>query len=154
VQPQGLRRVSLREENTVAFVPDLGVVDDRRCRVGDEPEAVPGSFGCGRGYGNRDRPDLKEVPGKLVHGVVDTHERLNDAAPPEVNRIDSAAHESKSPARAETIRNREGVEHAEVLGVEFSSARRQIHPGAVFGNWCCPKGETLRDACIPGVIAP
>src|SRR6266404_4629207 len=77
----------LREENAVAFAADLGVVDLRRCRIGDKTETMSGTLGRGCGDGDGDHPDLEEVPGKMVRRVVDAHEALCHSAPLDVNRI-------------------------------------------------------------------
>src|SRR6266702_1815303 len=102
-RPSVRRSPRASEENAVALAADLSVVDGGCCRIGDEPEAMPGALGCRRGDGNRDAPNLKEVPGKMVRRVMDTHEALCDAAPLEVNRIDPPARESKWPVRAKLL---------------------------------------------------
>src|SRR5205823_4708292 len=100
---QFLVRSSLRtsrKENAVLLTADLGVVDDCRRRVGNEPEAMsraPGRHGR-NGYSHV--RDLEEVPGEMVYCVMDADEALYDAAPLDVNRLDPPAHESKWPVRA------------------------------------------------------
>ena len=85
---------------------------------------------------------------------MDADEALYDAAPLDVNRIDPPAHESKWPVGADTVRNGEGVEHcADILGVELSTASRQIYLTAAFRHWSRPERQALRGAGIPGVIA-
>jgi len=143
-----------RKENAVSLTADLGVVDDRRCRIGNELEAVPGAHGCDSRNGNSHVRDLEEVPGEMVYCVMDADEALYDAAPLDVNRIDPPTHESKWPVRADTVRNGEGVEHcADILGVELSTACRQIYLTAAFRHWSRPERQALRGAGIPGVIA-
>src|SRR5712692_5269272 len=73
IRPSARRSLETsRKENAVAFAADFGVVDDGCCRVGHEPETVPGAQGRGRGDGDGYIPDLEEVPGKMVHGVMHT----------------------------------------------------------------------------------
>src|SRR6267378_380142 len=56
-----------RKENAVSLTADLGVVDDRRCRIGNELEAVPGAHRCDSRNGNSHVRDLEEVPGEMVY---------------------------------------------------------------------------------------
>jgi len=90
------RRVSSnsREENAVALTADLGVVDDCGCRVGDEPEAVSSAHRRQGRNGNGNVSDLEEVPGKMIHCVMDAQEVPDDSAPLDVDRFDPPAHES------------------------------------------------------------
>ena len=142
------RRVSSnsREENAVALAPDLGVVDDGRRRVGDEPEAAYRSHGRN---GNGNVSDLEEVPGELIRCVMDAQEALYDSAPLEVDRFDPPAHESQRAVLAEAVRNREGVEHTDVFRVEFGGPSRQVYVSAAFRQWSRPERKALRDAGIP-----
>ncbi len=144
----------LREENAVAFAADLGVVDLRRCRIGDKTETMSGTLGRGCGDGNGDHPDLEEVPGKMVRRVVDAHEALCNASPLDFNRINPPTHVSKRAVRAYAVGYREGVEYrADVFRVEFCDAIVQIHFAATFRHRSRPECKALRGASIPGVIA-
>jgi hypothetical protein len=143
-----------REENAVSLTADLGIVDDRRCRVGDKPEAVSSAHGCYGCNGNGNVSDFEEVSGKMVYCVMDADEAPYDAAPLDVNRIDPPTHVSKWPVRTDTVRNGEGVEHcADILGVELSTACHQIYLTAAFRHWSRPERQALGGAGIPGVIA-
>src|SRR5256884_8410393 len=88
-----------RKENAVAFAADLGVVDLRRCRIGDKTETMSGTPGRGCRDGDGDRPDLEEVPGKMVRRVVYAHEALCDVSPLDFNRINPPTHVSKRTVR-------------------------------------------------------
>jgi len=102
-------------------------------------ETVPGAFRGSRCNRDRDGPNLKEVSGKLVRGVMDTDEALYDTTQFEINRIDSPSRKSERPGWAEAVWNRERVEHADVFSMEFTSARRQVHADAAFRYLRCPK---------------
>src|SRR2546429_8417755 len=84
---------------SVAFAADLGVVDLRRCRIGDKTETMSGTPGRGCRDGDGDRPDLEEVPGKMVRRVVYAHEALCDVSPLDFNRINPPTHVSKRTVR-------------------------------------------------------
>jgi len=123
-------QIFLREEDAVAFVPYLSVVDDSRGRVRDELETVPGAFRCSRSNRDGDGPNLKEVSGKLVRSVMDTEEALYNATQLEIDRVDSPARESERPVAAEAVWHSEGIKHTDVLSMEFASARCQVHADA------------------------
>ena len=101
---------------------------------------MPGDLGCRGGNGNSDLPDLGEVAQEVICGVMDSHEALRNTAPLDVNRINSPANESKRAVRAKAVSNRESVEYcADVFGVEFGSARGQIHFRTAFRHRSCPE---------------
>jgi len=101
---------------------------------------VPGALGCGRGHRNGYASDLKEVPGELVHGVLDAHETLDYTAPLDVNRIDPSTRESEWSRRADAVGNRESVEHrADVFGMQLSCTSEQINFAAASRQRSCPK---------------
>ncbi len=94
---------------------------------------MPGALGCSCGDGDGDVPNLEEIAHEVVCCVMDSQEALCYTAPLEVNRINRPARESKRATRAEAVGNRESVKHcADVLGVEFGRACRQIHSSAAF----------------------
>jgi len=143
-----------RKENAVAFAADLGVVDLRRCRIGDKTETMSGTPGRGCRDGDGDRPDLEEVPGKMVRRVVYAHEALCDVSPLDFNRINPPTHVSKRTVRAYAVGYREGVEYrADVFRVKFCGAIVQTHFAATFRHRSRPECKALRGAGIPGVIA-
>ena len=104
-------------------MPDLRVIDDGRGWIGNELEAVPGAFRCGRRNRDRDGPNLEEVSCKFVRSVVDADEALYDTAQLEIDRIDSSARKSKWPGWVKAVRNCERIENTDVLSMEFASAR-------------------------------
>ena len=135
---KGLR--ALRKEDAVTLTADLSVIDGGCCRVGDEPEAVPGAFGCRCGDGDGNVADLEEVTHEVVCGIMDPQEVLGHTTPLDVNRIDPPAHESKWPVRAEAVANRKSVKHcADVFGVKLGGAVVQVYFAGAFRHRNRPK---------------
>src|SRR5713101_106128 len=69
--PRAKKPKTSRKENAVSLTADLGVIDDRRCRIGNELEAVPGAHGCDSRNGNSHVRDLEEVSGEMVYCVME-----------------------------------------------------------------------------------
>ena len=134
------------EKDPVAFLTNLSEMADARARrVGHEAEPVAASFRHGNASWRRYRDlnrgrILHEGPSKPVCRVAESGDYSTRPAPFQAQRVDDPLNQvSKWSSKIDAIRDSEGVEHADVLGMQRCAAATEVCVSTTFRNVRGPK---------------